>query len=256
MNVRSFYALVALALGAMLPARADPAAEWLAKARAYLGPESALNAVDSLHFEGMVETVERVPDPADPGKTIERPVRLGIDIIFQKPMQQRQILRSDQVERITSLDGYDAWEKVSERTKPGSPRILLLDPANIKRLRATTTENLSFYSIQGPFARDLRMLGDVTVDGRACAKFAFTHDNGSRFVRYFEKSSGRLIKTEIDKGGEIREEGELLAGGIRFPRKLVNKSPDGRITTITFDQVTVGERFPAETFAVPTVPTR
>lgn len=256
MKARCFYALVALTLGVVLPARADPAGDWLDKARAYLGTEKALNAADSLHFEGMVETVEQVPDPADPAKTIERPIRLGIDIIFQKPMQQRQILRSDKVERTTLLDGYDAWERVSDRTKPGTPRITLLDPANIKRLRATTIENLSFYSIEGQFARDLRVMGDVTVDGLACVKLSFTHGNGSTFIRYFEKTTGRLVKTETEKGGEIREEGELQVSGIRFPRKLLNKTPDGRVTTITFDKVTVGERFPPETFAVPSIPTR
>ena len=256
MKVRCFYALVALALGVVLPARAAPADEWVAKARAYLGAERALNAADSLHFEGIVETAEWVADPADLSKTVERPIRLAIDIVFQKPMQQRQILRSDKVERTTILDGYDAWERVSDRTKPGSPRILLLDPANIKRLRATTIENLSFYSVGGQFARDLRLVGDVTVDGLACVKLAFTHGNGSSFIRYFEKSTGRLVKTETEKGGEIREEGELLVSGIRFPRKLLNKTPDGRVTTITFDKVTVGERFPPETFAVPSIPTK
>ncbi|HWA26361.1 MAG TPA: hypothetical protein VG734_11920 [Lacunisphaera sp.] len=255
MKVRFLYAWAALALGAALPAQAASTDEWVAKARAYLGSEKALNAADSLHFEGTVETIGQVPDPADPSKTIEGPVRLGIDIVFQKPMQQRQILRSDKVERVTTLDGYDAWERISDRTKPGSvPRTLLLDSNNIKRLRAATIENLSFYSTQGQFARDLRLLGDVTVDGTACVKLAFQHGNNIGFVRYIEKSTGRLVKTEIERGGEIREEGEILASGIRFPRKLHNKTADGRMTTISFDKVTVGEHFPADVFAVPSVP--
>lgn len=246
--------MASFALGAALPASADPADEWVSKARAYLGAESALNAADGLHFEGTVETTVRVADPADPTKTVERPERLGIDIVFQKPMQQRQILRSDKVERVTTLDGYDAWERVSDRTKPGStPRTLLLDSTNIKRLRATTIENLSFYSTQGLFARDLRVMGDVTVDGAACVKLAFSHGPGIAFIRYIEKSTGRLVKTEVEKGGEIREEGEIVAGGIRFPRKLHNRSADGRVTTISFDKVTVGERLPAEVFSVPSV---
>ena len=252
MSVRRFYALAVFAVVAALPAAAaDPADEWLAKARAFLGAESALNAVKSLHFEGSIDTVERVPDPTDPTKSIERPLHLAIDMVFQKPMQQRQILRSDKVERTTTLDGFDGWERVSDRTGQTKPRIILLELSNIKRLRATTLENLSFYAKQDQDSRMVRLLGDVTVDGLACVKLSFTHSNGIVFLRTFEKSTGRLIKTEIQSGGEIREEGEMFVSGIRFPRKVLNKTVDGMVTVISFDKVTVGERFPAEAFAVP-----
>lgn len=239
-----------------LPAATDPTDDWLAKARAYLGSERALNAVKSLHFEGAVEATERVADPADSSKVIERPIRLAIDIVFQKPMQQRQIIRSEKVERTTSLDGYDAWERVSDRTNQNPPRIQLLDPTGIKRLRATTIENLSFYSNQGHNMRQVRLLGDAPVDGIACVKLSFTHSSNIVFIRYFEKSTGRLVKTELDSGGEIREQGEMMVSGIRFPRKVVNKTADGKVTVIAFDKVTVSDRFPADAFAVPAIQTR
>jgi hypothetical protein len=251
MKARHFYALAACVMTAVLPARAGPAEEWVAKARSYLGSESALNAVKSLHFQGTIEVVERIIDPTDSSKTIERPIHLGIDIVFQKPMQQRQILRSEKIERTTTLDGYDAWEKVTDLSKPASPRIYLLDPAGIKRLRATTIENLSFYSNQGHDSRQIRLLGDATVEGVACVKLSFMHGSSIVFLRYFDKSSGRLVKTEVESGGEIREEGELMSSGIRFPRKVLNKSPEGKVTSISFDKVTVNESVPAEIFAVP-----
>lgn len=241
---------------AVLPASAETAEAWVAKARAFLGSESALNAVKSLHFEGTVDATERVADPADSSKTIERPIRLAIDIVFQKPMQQRQIIRSDKIERTTSLDGYDAWEKVSDRTNQNPPRILLLDPASIKRLRATTIENLSFYSNQGQDSRQVRLLGDAKVEGIACVKLSFTHSSNIVFIRYFDKSTGRLVKTEVDSGGEIREEGEMMVSGIRFPRKVVNKTAAGQVTVISFNKVTVGERFSADAFTVPSMQSR
>jgi hypothetical protein len=253
MTVRRFYVLAVFAMVAVLSAAADPADEWVTKARSFLGAESALNAVKSLHFEGSIDTVELVPDPADVSKSIERPLHLAIDIVFQKPMQQRQILRSEKVERTTTLDGYDGWERVSDRTGQTKPRIILLDLANIKRLQVTTVENLSFYAKQNQDSRAVRLLGDVTEDGLAGVRLSFTHANGIVFIRTFEKSTGRLLNTEIQNGGEIREEGEMYVNGIRFPRKVTNKSTDGRITVITFDKVTVGERFPAELFAVPSL---
>jgi hypothetical protein len=251
MSVRRLYALAVFALLVVRPARADPADEWVAKARAFLGADSALNAVKSLHFEGSIDTMERVADPADATKTIERPLHLSIDMVFQKPMQQRQILRSEKVERTTTLDGYDGWERVSDRSGQTKPRIFLLDPANIKRLRAATIENLSFYAKLDHNSREVRLLGDVTVDGLPCVKMAFKHSNSIAFFRTFEKSTGRLIKTEIQNDGEIREEGEMFVGGIRFPRKMLNRTAEGRITVITFEKVTVGERFPAEVFSFP-----
>jgi len=253
MFVRRLYTLVVFAAAAVLPVAADPADEWVSKARAFLGADGALKAVKSLHFEGSIDTQERIPDPADATKTIERPLHLAIDIVFQKPMQQRQILRSDQVERTTALDGYDGWERISDRTNRTRPRILLLDSTNIKRLRATTVENLSFYAKPDQDSREVRLLGDATVEGLACVKLSFTHGNGTVFLRTFDKATGRLVKTEIQNGGEIREEGEMFVSGIRFPRKVLNKSADGRVTVISFDKVTVGESFPAETFAVPSL---
>jgi len=255
MQVRCFSAFAVSALLAALSHAAAPTDEWLAKARAYLGPESAINAVKSLHFEGTIDTVERVADPVDASKTIERPVRLTIDIVFQKPMQQRQILRSEKVERRTALDGYDGWEKVSDLANPGKSSLTLLDPTGIKRLRASTIENLSFYANHDQDSRQLHLLGDVTVDGVACVKISFTHGSGFVFVRSFDKATGRLVKTEIENGGEIREEGDMIVSGIRFPRKVLNKTANGRVTGISFDKVTVNESFPAEAFAVPTMPT-
>lgn len=232
---------------------ADPADQWIAKARGYLGTERSLNMVNSLHFEGTVETTERVPDPADPRKQIDRPIRLSIDIVFQKPMQQRQIVRSDKMERRTTLDGYDGWEKVSDRSGRTPSQVTLLDSAAIKRLRATTIENLSFYSKQNQDSPQVQVVKDTTMDGLACVKLSYTHSTGIVFLRTFEKATGRLIVTEIAGGGEIREVGEIFASDIRFPREVLNKAANGAVTTITFEKITVNERFPAEAFMVPSM---
>src|SRR6478609_2996660 len=161
MSPRHFTVIAATVLLAVLPGRADEAADrWVAKARSYLGSEAALDAVRSLHFQGAFAGTEQVPDPADPAKTIEQPVRVDIDIIFQRPMQQRQMLRSDRIERVTALDGYDAWERVVDLSGKNGPRVTLLDAGSIKRLRATTVENLSFYSEKQSGSRQVQFLGE------------------------------------------------------------------------------------------------
>ena len=252
MTVRRFYALLGSILLAVLPATAaDNADKWVAKARAYLGSEQALNAVKSLHFKGSFAGTEQVPDPGDAKKTIEQPVKVGIDIVFQAPMQQRQILRSDKIERVTALDGYDGWERVTEPGGKGLARLTLLDGPGIKRLRATTIENLSFYSSHAGASRQVKLDGEEKVDGVDCVKVSFAYTDSIAFTRFFDKATGRLVKTEIGGGGEIREEGEMIVNGVRFPRKVMNKALNGRVTTITFERVSVNEVFPMETFAVP-----
>ena len=243
-----------MVLLAVTSVRADEVADrWVAKARAYLGSESVLNTVHSLHLRGSFAATEQVPDREDPTKTVEQPVRVSIDIIFQQPMQQRQIIRSDRIERVTGLDGYDGWERVADLTGKNNAHLNLLDASNIKRLRAATIENLSFYGKQGAGSREVQFLGEQTVDDVACVKLSFIHGGNIAFFRYFEQATGRLMKTEVEGGGEIREEGEMFAGGIRFPKKVINKTSNGRSTTITFEQVTVNESFPAETFVVPSI---
>ena len=243
-----FATLLGLASG---PLRAETVEQVIARARAYLGTEAALNAVTSIHFTGRLEGVDRVPDKTDKTKLLDQPVSLPAEIIFQKPDQQLIIItRSDAVET-TALDGYEAWQRRDNPKNPAQWQVNLLDSGQIKRLRANTWENLSFFSGLEKKGGRVQLLGDVTVDGIECVKLSFIHDTNIIFVRFFEKATGRLVKTETESGGEIREEGEVIVNGVRFPRKVVNKSASGQVTTIAFDRVVLNERIPASQFAVP-----
>lgn len=257
MTVRSFFVWIAAAAAVLTAHAADEATDrWIAKARSFVGPEATLAAITSLHFEGSFEGMEQIPDAADPTKLVEKPVKVSIDIVFQRPMQQRQIIRTDLIERITALDDYDGWERVVDLAGKRGRRVLLLDVAGIKRLRATTVENLSFFTDRGWGSRKVQYVGDATLDGVACAKLAFTHSDNITFIRYFDQATGRLMKTEVENGGEIREEGELIVDGVRFPHRVVNKTASGKSTIITFDKVTINQVFPPETFAVPPIDSR
>lgn len=252
---------VLLAVLAFLPlphGLADTLSEpWIAKARAAIGPEAALEAVRSIHFTGTLDTTETVPDPADATKTVTRPLHLAIDIIFQKPYQQRQLLRSEKISRATTLDGYDGWvQRVPDLAVPQNWLLDLMPVAEIKRLRANTWENLNFFRGIEQRGGSVKFLGEATVDGRPSVKLLFAHDADIFFTRYFDKATGRLLKTETENGGEIREEGEFLVGGLRFPRKLTSQAPGGQTTVITFETIILNETFPTELFAVPTLMAR
>ena len=257
MNVRSLCLLATLALAGLLPAYADdPADQWIAKARAACGPEAALNAITSVHYFGTLVATEKVASKDDPNKTEDRPLRLALDSIFQKPYRHRIMLRSegDKVVETTALDDYDAWTRRTETGK--EDQVTLFDAAQIKRLRANTWEFLAFYRGIERQNGHVEYQGEVDVDGTTCVVLVFVHAEDIHFTRYFDKATGRLIKTVTEKNDEIREEGEILVNGIHFPKKLVDKLPDGQVRTITFDAIKVNEDIPAEAFAVPAVPAR
>jgi hypothetical protein len=258
MKVRFAPLLAALAFALLQQsALGDPRVdEWIAKARAAVGPDAALDAVTSIHFMGTLETMERVPDKSTPGKYTEQPLRLAIDIVFQKPYQQRITLRSDKVVETTALDDYDAWVRRTDPSNPAAWRLSLLDAAQIKHLRANTWENLAFYRGIERNGGRVEYQGEEPVDGKPCVKLVFVHSESISFTRYFDKASGNLIKTVTENGSEIREEGELTVNGIHFPKKLLNKPADGSTSTITFDSIKVNEVIPASEFAVPSLLTR
>ena len=98
-------------------------------------------------------------------------------------------------------------------------------------------------------------LGSVTVDGVVCRKIGFLHLRGIEFYRYFDVATARLVRSETENGTVIREEGEMMVSGIRFPRTIITlpsatAKPDQEIT-VTFEKVIVNEMLPESRFAVP-----
>jgi hypothetical protein len=218
----------------------------IAKARNYLGSEATLDGVRSLRMLGQLEVVDA--QNSTPGNA-------QLEILFQKPDRQRITATSESRTEITALDGYDAWSRVSDSKDAAKWQVTLLGPDQIKRLRANTFENLAFY--RGLETRGARVedRGTATVDGVACRKFAFVHAPDIVFTRSFDLATGRLVLTETDSGTQIREEGEIRSGGLRFPQRIVtvNTLPDGTTRTIrvTFTEIAVNPQIDAAVFAVP-----
>jgi hypothetical protein len=246
-SFRRFAALLVLASAPVAGLRAEP--DILAKARAYLGPEAALNAVKSVHYTGTMVT----PNAADPAK----PVTMGIDIIFQLPYRQRTVRTADSLVDTSALDTYDGWHRVEDSKNPGRWRMQLLPTDQVKLQRAIILENLGFYRGMEREGCKIVDQGSVALAGVACRKIAFIHAPDIIFYRYFDETSGRLILTETENGSSIREQGEIMVNGIRFPKMILNvaRTADGKeqTITITFDTITVNETFPDSTFAIPSL---
>ncbi len=230
---------------------AEPA-DIIAKARAHLGSEATLDGVTSLRFVGHL-TVDR--DPADSEQAA--PARLTVEIIFQKPARQRSVITSAQRIETTVLDGYDGWQKVQDPNDATRWTMSLMRSEQIKNLRANVAENVSFFRGLPGRGMNVEDLGPVNIDGVACRKIAFVYTPQIGFNRYFEVATGRLVLTETRQGETIREQGEIRAGGIRFPKQLVTtfQRADGAAgqITIDFDAIYVNEVIDDSLFATPSL---
>jgi hypothetical protein len=221
----------------------------IAKARAFYGQDVDLAAIQSIHYQGRLVSTETSGD----GETLS--VEAQVEIVFQKPYQQRIVASSPEKVEITALDDYEGWQRIEDPRNPATRRVGLLAKEQVKRLRANTWEQLSFF--QGIESRGGTVVdhGLVDLDGRPAHKLAFVHDDDIIFTRYFAPADGQLLQTETEQGARIREDGELRAGGVRFPQRIVTSMPlaDGghRIVSVEFESVTVNESFAAEDFRVP-----
>ncbi len=213
----------------------------IAKARAYLGPEEALEAVRTVRFVGNLTTGDNR--------------KATFEIIFQKPYRHRIVTSTAEQREITALDGYEAWQRYEDLKDPDRWRMSLMVKEQVKRLRANTWENLAFYRGLERKGGRVEDLGPTEVNGRKAQKISFIHDTGSVFTRTFDLETGKLLMTENETGGTIREEGEILAGGIRFPQRILTQTTleGGKLRSVTleFTSITINESFADELFAVP-----
>ncbi|WP_221029670.1 hypothetical protein [Actomonas aquatica] len=241
--------LLLLALVAA-PVLAQPTAI-IAKARSFLGGDAALNAIKSVHYHGQLESTITSADGETRSTTAE------IDIIFAKPFYQRIAITTPEKNETTALDIYEAWQRIENPENVNQWQMSLLDQPQIRRLRANTWENLSFFAGLEKQGGKVIDGGLVTKNDRSLHLVSFDHGYGIVFHRYFDPATGKLVVSETDSGATITEDGENRVAGVRFPGSVTTVSPraDGGSTQVkvVFDKVTVNETFPASLFRVPTV---
>jgi outer membrane lipoprotein-sorting protein len=237
--VRFIVSLVFLSLG-LFADNVQP--EIIRKARAYVGDSAKLDSLKSIHFQGTLTS--------DDGKTF------ALEIIFQKPLQQRITATGTDTIETTVLDGYDAWQRFEDMKDASRWRVNLLPADQIKRLRANTFDYLNLFKVYPQFG-SIEDLGLVTLDGREVHKVAFRHGAGISFYRFFDSATGRLVRTETEQGGSMVEQGEIMVDGLRFPKKVINssKGADGKLhaMVIEYEKITLNETFAASLFAVPSL---
>ncbi|RKX34636.1 MAG: hypothetical protein DRP71_06325 [Verrucomicrobia bacterium] len=208
----------------------------IARARVYVGSEEALNNVTSIHYRGVL-----ISQDGTTGK---------VDIIFQKPEFQVVMVEVENIRETTALSGYDGWRKVEDMNNEADWEVTLLEARQIRRLQANVWENLNWF--RGIKKRNAEVVydGRKEIDGVECDRVSYLHGDGIQFIRYFDIETGRLVVTETEQGGQIREEGKITELGIRFPERVVT-SVKGKSSTIQFDLVEVNKEYDEELFDVP-----
>jgi hypothetical protein len=232
------------ALTACVLSFADEVDDVIAKARGHLGVDAALAAVKSIHFTGTMEAGTR---------------KAAIDIIFQKPCQQRLFLADDQQTEEVGLDTYSAWQRASSVKDPGRERVTLFPVPVLKIHRANTFEAINFFNRAELNGGTTSLLSRNPVDGRPAVQLAFRYGDNIVFARSFDAETGRLLLTEASNGARIREEGEQFVDGIRFPQRIITdikvRNDKGEVidsrSIITIEKITLNEVFPDSLFAMP-----
>ncbi len=218
----------------------------IAKARARLAPDAVLDAVKTIHYVGTLVGA----DPADRTKEFTR----KIEIQLEKPARQRITVTSPQLIEISALDEYEAWRRTIDAADPTNWQQQQLSVDQIKQLRADVWQNLYFFRGIEQIGGRVEDQGATTIDGIACRKIAFFHSDTLVYYRYFNEATGELVLTG-DDNNNVREEGQIVAGGIHFPKsiRIAQRTAEGQVDTrrITFEKITVNEEFADSLFAVP-----
>lgn len=228
-------AAVVLASAVSLPA-AEDLETVISRARAFIGTEAALEAVNSLRFRGIVT--------ADTGDTHT------IEIIIRRPMQQLVTETAQDRRIVDGLDDYTAWRRIEPLERPGGGRLSVMSAPFTRLTRANVAQTLYYYRNLEAVGGTAAVEGEEEVDGVLCVKTVFTHPGNIQFVRFFEKQTGRLVLTRSTLGAEVREVGEMTVAGIRFPKELTT-TIEGKVSRVTFEEIRVNEEFPDSLFAMP-----
>lgn len=217
-------------------AAADDAAAVIARAREFIGGDAALAAVHSIRFVGSLH----LPDG-----------RVGdIEIVVRLPMQQHMTVTIDNVRETTALSGYDGWRRMEHLDTPANWDLQLLEAEQIRQLRANTMETIGFYRGFEKLDGRVEPMGEVEIEGVPCAKLAFIYTPRIQFMRCFDLATGRLVLSQVNTGESVRESGEIVVNGVRFPKELVTTTRAGK-RTINFSRIQVNEEFPDSLFDVP-----
>lgn len=236
-------------LAALAPtlATADDAAanqklveETIAKARAYLGAEAKLQAVQTLRYSGVI-----VFGSGDSGT---------VDIVFKKPSSQQINSVVNGMKEVSTLKRTEAWQKVERHDEPGSWTLNLYEVDDILRMQANVRDQFDFMAPPSTRTGKVIFEGEHEIDGVKTRALRYDHGNGRFFLHFVDPATGQVLRSVNDLGMIFMKTGEIVVDGIRFPEKLITRfrTPLGVETLeVSYSKITVNEKIDDAIFDMP-----
>jgi outer membrane lipoprotein-sorting protein len=226
----------------VIPANATPEEHAIILARAALGPDDKLTAINTLVLAGTM--------------TDGKNQALGqVVLLFKKPARQRSEIRApDQSVIIQGSDGVEGWFLSIDKNNNKTISVLK-SPQEMQNIYMTM-ENLYFYRaterIQGA---SVTMDGETQYHDFPCWKVSFHYPDNFTYVRYIDRVNGQLHGSVIEPiGAEFIEEGQKIVNGVNFPVILRNYKKDGQLDqTIKFNNIIINQPLDDRLFDMPSL---
>lgn len=207
-------------------------------ARAAIGPEASLNAVQTLSYRG------KLTSATDPEESV------AVSLYLRKPNSQRLEVEGSAGRQTILVNGEEGFaiffNKETQETV-----VQVLPFAQSRLYRANARENLFFYRFPPEVRAEVRYLGNGDFMGRPSREVRFTHPGNIVFFRHFDPESGRLLGTVTEDGIVNVEDGDMQVGDLRFRREVRQYRDGEHFQTITFDKIEVNPQLDDSLFQAP-----
>ena len=214
--------------------------EVITNAREYLGDEEKLENIRTIEYQGVFES------PLGGGSGY-------ISIYLRKPLMQRMEVVNGSITETTAINDFDGWKRRVDNNAPDDWAFVILNLAELKRMRANTWENLNFFTGIEHLKGRVINKGPTRKGSRNAYLLIFEYDEGIYYERYFDAETGELISTINQNGVEIKEVGEIMVDGIRFPKKLITLVDSEIANIVTFVEIFINEELDESLFDVPSL---
>jgi hypothetical protein len=207
-------------------------------ARNYYGREEALQAVQTIYYEG------EILDPKGERKN-------GLVRIFlKKPYFQRMEIQMGRIVTVHCVNGIEGYHLQAD-TNSGRKKISVLPAKRVEELMISSFENLNFLRNPKDRPREVKYLGEKEYQGEPCYKVLFQYGSGIHYTRLIHAKSGRVVMTIDHQGVEMHHRGEVFSKGIRFTKILETYKDNQHINSLDFGLVLLNKEIPDSFFDFP-----
>lgn len=209
------------------------------RGRAAIGNEDALNNVDSLYLEGVLEVF------ADN-------MRGDVRIFLQKPTFQRIEVETDTFLKVTIVGEDIGWELLTDKTVEGAEATRrILTPAEYWKNRYGAVENLYFYKGYLRERGVVKLLERTFFEGEEVDVLEVTFDQKNIHQRLVSVSSGELVASRTVDGTTVVERERLKVEDILMPKEVEYYSDKKRVSRVRFHKLEVNPWLDLALFRLP-----